>query len=59
MRVFKAGLYWQLDGVDPAVSIWDSLATLIQSQEGVGEQMGRNGGAQEMQLQTRSTVSGT
>lgn len=41
------------------VSIWDSPTTLILSQEGVGGQMGRNGGAREMPLSIRSTASGT
>ena len=47
---------WQWDG---EVSIWGSRTTPILSQEGVGEQMGRNGGAREMPLWTRSIVSGT
>lgn len=44
---------------DGGLSIWDSPTTLILSQEGVVGPMGRNGGAQEMQLPIRSTVSGT
>jgi len=36
---------WQWDG---EVSIWDSRTTQTLSQGGVGEQMGRNGGAREM-----------
>ena len=46
----------QWDGV---LFIWVSPTILILSQGDVGELMGRNGDAQEMQLLIRSTVSDT
>jgi hypothetical protein len=45
----------QWDGED---SIWDTRTTPIRNQEGVGEQMERNGDAQEMPLLIKSIAKG-
>lgn len=48
-------LKMQLGGED---SIWDTRTTPIRNQEGVDEQMERNGDAQEMPLSIKSIVKG-